>query len=172
MVSDWFVVACRSFFSRGANLTVLLLYNNNAPAIQGSRQEHCFCGWENCRNDRPPGTFLCRREQLCDRMKVETPQILWNAEGDKGKNAPLYSVDMLESGIASDSSPQEYSHVLVTAGNSNIINLWKVCFGGNNSNPGGSSSTSTSPNWKAKKDQATNGNLGGWRHGRQTKTIL
>jgi chromatin assembly factor 1 subunit B len=76
-------------------------------------------------------------------MKVETPQILWNAEGDKGKNAPLYSVDMLESGIASDSSSQEYSHVLVTAGNSNIINLWKVCFGGKNSSSSSGSSSAS-----------------------------
>jgi hypothetical protein len=64
-------------------------------------------------------------------MKVETPQILWNSEGDKGKNAPLYSIAMQESGIASDELSSEdhpYGHVLVTAGNTNIINLWKVCF--------------------------------------------
>eukprot|EP00339_Tiarina_fusa_P026295 CAMPEP_0117012620 /NCGR_PEP_ID=MMETSP0472-20121206/10579_1 /TAXON_ID=693140 ORGANISM="Tiarina fusus, Strain LIS" /NCGR_SAMPLE_ID=MMETSP0472 /ASSEMBLY_ACC=CAM_ASM_000603 /LENGTH=579 /DNA_ID=CAMNT_0004715729 /DNA_START=193 /DNA_END=1935 /DNA_ORIENTATION=+ len=52
-------------------------------------------------------------------MKVETPQIL--------RNAPLYSIDMLESGISSDSS-DVYTHVLVTAGNTNVINMWKVCF--------------------------------------------
>ena len=61
-------------------------------------------------------------------MKVETPQILWNSEGDKGKNAPLYSLDMLESGISSDSM-EKYGNVLVTAGNTNIINMWKVSFG-------------------------------------------
>ena len=61
-------------------------------------------------------------------MKVETPQILWNSDGDKGKNAPLYSLDMLESGISSDSM-EKYGNVLVTAGNTNIINMWKVSFG-------------------------------------------
>lgn len=55
-------------------------------------------------------------------MKVETPQILWNSEGDTGKNAPLYSIAMQESGLT------ENGHVLVTAGNTNIINLWKVSF--------------------------------------------
>jgi chromatin assembly factor 1 subunit B len=72
-------------------------------------------------------------------MKVETPQILWNNEAEKGKNAPLLSIDMTKSGIvaavdphsssSSTSSPQNYSHVLVTAGNATSINLWKVSFG-------------------------------------------
>jgi chromatin assembly factor 1 subunit B len=57
-------------------------------------------------------------------MKVETPQILWNSESDKGKNAPLYSIAMQESGIEDGF----YSQVLVTAGNTNTINLWKVRF--------------------------------------------
>jgi chromatin assembly factor 1 subunit B len=67
------------------------------------------------------------------KMKVETPQILWNAEAEKGKNAPLLSIDMLESGFAdpmSTSASAEFSHVLVTAGNATSINLWKVSFGG------------------------------------------
>lgn len=55
-------------------------------------------------------------------MKVETPQILWNSEGDTGKNAPLYSIAMQESGLT------ENGHVLATAGNTNIINLWKISF--------------------------------------------
>eukprot|EP00526_Cylindrotheca_closterium_P007831 CAMPEP_0113643808 /NCGR_PEP_ID=MMETSP0017_2-20120614/23045_1 /TAXON_ID=2856 /ORGANISM="Cylindrotheca closterium" /LENGTH=655 /DNA_ID=CAMNT_0000555363 /DNA_START=136 /DNA_END=2106 /DNA_ORIENTATION=- /assembly_acc=CAM_ASM_000147 len=55
-------------------------------------------------------------------MKVETPQILWNSEGDTGKNAPLYSISMQESGVT------ENGHVLATAGNTNIINLWKISF--------------------------------------------
>jgi chromatin assembly factor 1 subunit B len=66
-------------------------------------------------------------------MKVETPQILWNAESEKGKNAPLLSIDMVESGLAdpiSTSTTAEFSHVLVTAGNATSINLWKVNFGG------------------------------------------
>lgn len=62
-------------------------------------------------------------------MKVETPQILWNSEAEKGKNAPLLSIDMIESGIANHASSQSYSHVLVTAGNATSINLWKVSFG-------------------------------------------
>ena len=61
-------------------------------------------------------------------MKVETPQILWNSEDDKGRNAPLYSIDTIESGIVNDFSPHFYGQVLVTAGNTNIINLWRVCF--------------------------------------------
>eukprot|EP00934_Nitzschia_sp_Nitz4_P004670 Nitzschia sp. Nitz4//scaffold3_size479765//111402//113070//NITZ4_000046-RA/size479765-processed-gene-0.63-mRNA-1//1//CDS//3329550596//4660//frame0 len=55
-------------------------------------------------------------------MKVDTPQILWNSEGDKGKNAPLYSVALQESGL------DEGAHVLVTSGNTNVINLWSVNF--------------------------------------------
>ncbi|KAG7356618.1 WD-40 repeat-containing protein [Nitzschia inconspicua] len=65
-------------------------------------------------------------------MKVETPQILWNAEAEKGKNAPLLSIDLLESGFADPMSTStndaEFSHVLVTAGNATSINLWKVTF--------------------------------------------
>jgi chromatin assembly factor 1 subunit B len=61
-------------------------------------------------------------------MKVETPQILWNSDDDKGKNAPLYSISMLESGIADDKSSQIYGNVLATAGNTSVINLWKICF--------------------------------------------
>jgi len=67
-------------------------------------------------------------------MKVETPQILWNSEADKGINAPLLSVDIIASGIANitqskNQSRNEYSHVLVTAGNATSINLWKISFG-------------------------------------------
>jgi WD40 repeat protein len=74
---------------------------------------------------------------ILSNMKVETPQILWNSEGDKGRNAPLYSIAMLESGIAmrndrtSSSSSHhnnKYGNVLATAGNTNAINLWRVCF--------------------------------------------
>jgi len=56
-------------------------------------------------------------------MKVETPQILWNSEGDKGKNAPLYSVALQDSGAVGG-----FSHVLATAGNTSEINLWRVSF--------------------------------------------
>jgi chromatin assembly factor 1 subunit B len=73
---------------------------------------------------------IVKEQKNRKRMKVETPQILWNSEGDKGQNAPLYSIAMQESGIANDSSPQKYGHVLVTAGNTTIINLWRVSFGG------------------------------------------
>lgn len=82
-------------------------------------------------------------------MKVETPQILWNSEPEKGKNAPLLSIDMIESGLSIDASSasvsfrqqqqsqqqqqnlqsNDYSYVLVTAGNATTINLWKVNFG-------------------------------------------
>ena len=69
-------------------------------------------------------------------MKVETPQILWNSEADKGINAPLLSIDIIASGIANitqqskhNQIQNEYSHVLVTAGNATSINLWKVSFG-------------------------------------------
>jgi len=74
-------------------------------------------------------------------MKVETPQILWNNEADKGINAPLLSIDLLGSGVANSSrsdinqaqslrkNQSECTHVLVTAGNSACINLWKVTFG-------------------------------------------
>ena len=61
-------------------------------------------------------------------MKVETPQILWNSDDEKGKNAPLYSISMLESGIANEKSTHKYGNVLVTAGNTNVINLWSVSF--------------------------------------------
>jgi len=74
-------------------------------------------------------------------MKVETPQILWNNEADKGINAPLLSIDILGSGIAKSNSSEvaqaqnmntnsnECTHVLVTAGNADCINLWRVSFG-------------------------------------------
>lgn len=58
-------------------------------------------------------------------MRVETPQILWNSDGDKGKNAPLYSVALQESGVDSEGV---FTHVLVTAGNTPTINLWRVSF--------------------------------------------
>lgn len=70
-------------------------------------------------------------------MKVETPQILWNSEGDKGKNAPLYSIALLESGVSDGLSADNYGHILVTAGNTNVINLWKVCFNKEESATGG-----------------------------------
>lgn len=68
-------------------------------------------------------------------MKVETPQILWNSEGDKGINAALNSVALLESGLSDPSgggnkeeNSHKYGHVMVTAGNTNMINLWKLSF--------------------------------------------
>eukprot|EP00529_Nitzschia_sp_RCC80_P014459 CAMPEP_0113480046 /NCGR_PEP_ID=MMETSP0014_2-20120614/21648_1 /TAXON_ID=2857 /ORGANISM="Nitzschia sp." /LENGTH=752 /DNA_ID=CAMNT_0000373413 /DNA_START=257 /DNA_END=2515 /DNA_ORIENTATION=+ /assembly_acc=CAM_ASM_000159 len=106
-------------------------------------------------------------------MKVETPQILWNSEPEKGKNAPLLSVDMIESGLSdvvssstsssasssssstTSSSSKDYSHVLVTAGNATTINLWKVQFNGgksgssndnNNNNNGGNNNADTTAN--------------------------
>lgn len=62
-------------------------------------------------------------------MKIETPQILWHngADNESNKNAPLYSVTMLESGFCQDSLTS-YGHVLATAGNSSDINLWKLSF--------------------------------------------
>jgi len=74
-------------------------------------------------------------------MKVETPQILWNNEADKGINAPLLSIDILGSGIAksnrnevtqtqnTNKNQNEFTHVLVTSGNAACINLWRVSFG-------------------------------------------
>lgn len=86
-------------------------------------------------------------------MKVETPQILWNSEGDKGLNAALNSIAMLESGLSehaddetinknnsnsnnndnissngSNAGTQQYGNVMATAGNTHIINLWKLSF--------------------------------------------
>jgi WD40 repeat protein len=62
-------------------------------------------------------------------MKVETPQILWNSEGDKGINAALYSVSLVESGfVEDDSGIRKPSYVLATAGNSPDIHLWKIVF--------------------------------------------
>lgn len=56
-------------------------------------------------------------------MRVETPQILWNAEGDSGKiNAALMSLAMIESGSASTA-------VLATAGNASDVNLWRLTWG-------------------------------------------
>ena len=60
-------------------------------------------------------------------MKVETPQILWNAEEENGKNAALMSISMVRSGIV-DSNLSQYGNVLATAGNTSIINLFKVSF--------------------------------------------
>lgn len=62
-------------------------------------------------------------------MKIETPQILWHngSDNESNKNAPLYSVSMLESGFCQDSLTN-YGHVLATSGNSSDINLWKLSF--------------------------------------------
>jgi chromatin assembly factor 1 subunit B len=60
-------------------------------------------------------------------MKVETPQILWIPEADKGINAALMSVDMVASGFV-DNNVSQSCHVLATAGNDNDINLWRVSF--------------------------------------------
>ena len=91
-------------------------------------------------------------------MKVETPQILWNSEGEKGLNAPLYSIDMLESGMAHDSSPnsKKYGHVLATAGNTNIINLWRVSFDNSSSNNSSSDSAATSNTMFQKQNKPYN----------------
>ena len=72
-------------------------------------------------------------------MKVETPQILWNNEADKGINAPLLSIDILGAAKTNDGevtkiqeknkNQNESTHVLVTAGNAACINLWRVSFG-------------------------------------------
>lgn len=60
-------------------------------------------------------------------MKVETPQILWNPEGEKGINAALYSVALVQSGyVEDDQGHQKPSYVLATAGNCPEIHLWKV----------------------------------------------
>jgi WD40 repeat protein len=75
-------------------------------------------------------------------MKVETPQILWNSEEEKGINAALMSVSMLQSGIV-DSNMCQYGNVMATAGNSNLINLWRVAFKETTSSSGSSSSSSS-----------------------------
>jgi chromatin assembly factor 1 subunit B len=56
-------------------------------------------------------------------MKYETPQILWNPEADKGINAALMSISLVESG-----SQAPFGQVLATAGCTNLINLWKLAF--------------------------------------------
>jgi chromatin assembly factor 1 subunit B len=56
-------------------------------------------------------------------MKVETPQLLWHPEAEKGLPAALMSLDILESGVSSSSVK---SHVLATCGNSSDVHLWKV----------------------------------------------
>jgi chromatin assembly factor 1 subunit B len=66
-------------------------------------------------------------------MRVETPQILWNSEADKGINAALNSISMLDSGLLDlvdndENGGRRYGNVMVTAGNTNIINLWKLSF--------------------------------------------
>ena len=66
-------------------------------------------------------------------MKIETPQILWNSEGDKGINAALNSVSMLESGFSDHADDENapdrrYGTVMATAGNTHIINLWRLSF--------------------------------------------
>jgi chromatin assembly factor 1 subunit B len=91
-------------------------------------------------------------------MKVETPQILWNSEGDKNVNAALLSVAVLScggggggsNGNGSGNSNQQRGDasnvgatmILATAGNSSVVNLWAA-------SPSSSSSSS---------DGATKGN--------------
>jgi chromatin assembly factor 1 subunit B len=67
-------------------------------------------------------------------MKVETPQILWNSEGDKNVNAALLSVAVLGCGGSGGSSGSNNGSqrgdagnatmILATAGNSSVVNLW------------------------------------------------
>jgi chromatin assembly factor 1 subunit B len=64
-------------------------------------------------------------------MKVETPQISWHGiESDRGRNAPLLSCSVVESGLT---SLREYGQVLATAGNDSVIHLWKLSFTSSNS---------------------------------------
>jgi len=59
-------------------------------------------------------------------MKVETPQISWHGiESDRGRNAPLLSCSVVESGLT---SLRDYGQVLATAGNVSVIHLWKFVF--------------------------------------------
>jgi chromatin assembly factor 1 subunit B len=57
-------------------------------------------------------------------MKAETPQILWHngQDNEQNKNAPIYSISLLESGMISRS---QFGLVLCTAGN-HEVNLWKL----------------------------------------------
>jgi len=98
-------------------------------------------------------------------MKVETPQILWNSEEEKGLNAALMSVSMIQSGIvdtnkstaatattnhstaaSTSSSSSNFGNVLATAGNTNSINLWRVVFSNCSSNSSSNSSSNTATN--------------------------
>jgi WD40 repeat protein len=59
-------------------------------------------------------------------MKVETPQILWHAEGDKKVAAALSSVSMIESGLNKE---KVFTYVLASAsGTATAIHLWKLEF--------------------------------------------
>jgi chromatin assembly factor 1 subunit B len=88
-------------------------------------------------------------------MKVETPQILWNSEGDKNVNAALLSVTVLSCGGGSNGNSHQHQRgdagisgatmILATAGNSSVVNLWAA-------SPSASSST---------LDGATKDNSGG-----------
>ena len=63
-------------------------------------------------------------------MRVETPQISWHGlESDRGRNAPLLSCSVIESGVVlrGGANNNEYSQVLATAGNDSVIHLWKLC---------------------------------------------
>lgn len=118
-------------------------------------------------------------------MFVETPQILWNAEGDKGVNAALMSVSVLQSGMVASPQPTAYSgsgsgqnrnqqqqnqhnqqrhlsgHVLATAGTTPTINLWKVRFPPMAEMTTASTSTSTAPRSTSLSPRYGNGKNGG-----------
>lgn len=65
-------------------------------------------------------------------MRVETPQISWHGiESDRGRNAPLLSCSVIESGLL---SLRDYGQVLATAGNDSAIHLWKLSFTPSSSN--------------------------------------
>jgi chromatin assembly factor 1 subunit B len=87
-------------------------------------------------------------------MKVETPQILWNSEEEKGINAALMSVSMLQSGIV-DHNTGHYGNVMATAGNTNLINLWRVAFKEASPTSSASSSTSTGAESTAATESTT-----------------
>jgi chromatin assembly factor 1 subunit B len=90
-------------------------------------------------------------------MKVETPQILWNSEGDKNVNAALLSVAVLSCGGGSNGNSHQHQRgdagnsgatmILATAGNSSVVNLWAA--------------SPSPPSSSSSLDGATKGNSGG-----------
>ena len=65
-----------------------------------------------------------------DKMKIETPQILWHngSDSDNGKAAPIYSCSLLPVGDGEGGGADGgiHRHLLATVGNTPEVHIWEI----------------------------------------------